>query len=270
MPELPEVETTCLGLAPFITNKVITEFRVWQPALRWPIPDHLASCIEGDRIRGLRRRGKYLLFDLKGSSGLLIHLGMSGSLRILTEAQPKSKHVHWQLNFGNLLLRYRDPRRFGALLYSTQLDQHPLLGNLGPEPLADDFDGDYLYQYSRRRKRAVKNVIMDGGVVVGIGNIYAAEALFLAGIHPARAAGAIGLNRYQALATTIKAVIHAALQRGGTTLKDYVDSNNQPGYFGLQLKVYGRNGQPCNSCLTPLKTIRLNQRASTYCPRCQR
>ena len=272
MPELPEVETTRLGIEPHLNGKTIDNMTIWQPSLRWPIPDNLPALVRNQRIQAISRRGKYILFHLNQNGGFLIHLGMSGSLRIITELpsnELRRKHDHWQLNCGNIYLRYNDPRRFGSLLHADDPDQHPLLTKLGPEPMDNIFDGDFLYRLSRGKQSAVKSFIMDSHVVVGVGNIYAAESLFKAGIHPNRAAGKISLKRYRQLAIEIKKVIEYALQRGGTTLRDYVNSDGNTGYFQLELMAYGRENQPCTRCDSPMKNIRLNQRASVYCPKCQ-
>ena len=269
MPELPEVETTRLGIEPHLSGKVIDNMTVWQPSLRWPIPTDLPTIVNNKRIETISRRGKYILFHLNQGGGFLIHLGMSGSLRILTESQPRKKHDHWQLNCGDACLRYHDPRRFGSLLYAEDPNVHPLLIKLGPEPLDPAFNGDYLHRRAKGKQLAVKSFIMDSHVVVGVGNIYAAESLFSSGIHPNRPAGKISLKRYRQLAKEIKKVIQYALNRGGTTLKDYVNSDGSSGYFQLELQVYGRENEPCKQCSTPLKNLRLNQRASVYCPKCQ-
>src|SRR5690606_6498948 len=224
----------------------------------------------GQRIADVRRRAKYLLLDTAAGSALL-HLGMSGSLRLLPGQAPAGPHDHVDLALDSgRVLRFTDPRRFGCLLWQAPGETHPLLADLGPEPLEPGFDGDYLFALARGRRAPVKAFLMDQRTVVGVGNIYAAEALFLAGIHPARAAGRIARGRYAALAEAVKQVLAHAIDRGGTTLRDFLAPDGAPGYFEQQLLVYGREGQPCRSCGTRLRGSRLGQRATVYCPRCQR
>ena len=270
MPELPEVETTLRGVRPHLEGRRIAGLLVREPRLRYPVPPDLGANLAGQRIDGLRRRGKYLLLDLDGGT-LLIHLGMSGSLRVLPQPSPPGPHDHLDLLLADgRCLRLRDPRRFGAFLWLTSpAEAHPLLAHLGPEPLGDGFDGDYLHRASRGRRIAIKAFIMDGGVVVGVGNIYANEALFLAGIHPQRACGRIGLDRFRSLAGHIRAVLAAAIAQGGTSLRDFVQEDGSPGYFAQSLKVYGRTGEPCPTCASPIRQRRIGQRSSFYCPRCQ-
>ena len=271
MPELPEVETTLRGILPHTEGHRIVAVVVRQPRLRWPVPDQLATELVGHAIDAVQRRAKYLLLRI-GAGHLLLHLGMSGSLRVVEAASPAQPHDHVDivLDDGNAL-RLRDPRRFGAVLWcSGDIDHHPLLAQLGPEPLGDDFDGDYLYRLSQGRRTAVKPFLMAQQVVVGVGNIYANEALFVAGIDPARAAGRISRARYRRLAEAIREVLAAAIRAGGTTLRDFRHSDGKPGYFSQELRVYGREGLPCPRCATPLRGLRLGQRATTYCPRCQR
>lgn len=271
MPELPEVETTRLGIAPHLVGKKVTCVIVREPRLRWPVPEELISQLPGSIINAVERRAKYLL--LKSSAGCLIaHLGMSGSLRILPETTAPTKHDHADIVMDNhTCLRLHDPRRFGALLWTcTEPLLHPLLINLGPEPLEDDFNGTYLYRRSRGRALAVKHFIMDSQIVAGVGNIYANEALFMAGIHPARPAGRIAQRRYEMLASAIKQVLSAAVAQGGTTLRDYYASDGKAGYFKQQLKVYGRAEQACVSCNQAVQLLRQGQRSSYYCTYCQR
>ncbi len=270
MPELPEVETTRRGVAPHIEGKVVQAVDIRESRLRWPIPADLPHCLVGQRIERVERRAKYLLMHT-ARGVLLVHLGMSGSLRVLAvPAPPPKTHDHVDIVFGDGLLRYNDPRRFGCVLWLAPEEKHPLLQHLGPEPLSGAFDGERLYRRSRRRRGPVKNFIMDGRVVVGVGNIYANEALFLAGIRPDRSAGRISLARYQRLADCIKQVLTSAINQGGTTLRDFIGSDGKPGYFVQQLNVYGRAGQPCKKCDTPLKEQRLGQRTTVYCVTCQR
>jgi formamidopyrimidine-DNA glycosylase len=271
MPELPEVETTRRGIAPHVVNHRVTGVVVRQKRLRWPVPPALARDLPGQTLHAVERRAKYLL--LRADTGtVILHLGMSGSLRVLPAGTPAEKHDHLDIVLDSgRCLRLTDPRRFGAALWCTgDIAQHPLLRALGPEPLDKDFTGEYLFARARRRKGAVKQFIMDGKVVVGVGNIYASEALFLAGIHPERAAGRISRDRFDRLAAAIKEVLAASIRAGGTTLRDFVGGDGKPGYFSQQLRVYGRAGQPCESCGTPLRQIVTGQRSTWYCPRCQR
>ncbi len=271
MPELPEVETTRIGIAPHILGETITRLVVRDARLRWPVARNLGRILRGQQIRRLARRGKYLLAFMQDGC-LILHLGMSGSLRVLQQAVEPGKHDHIDILFANgTCLRFTDPRRFGSLHWTRQDPlRHELLRYLGPEPLDNDFDGEYLYQRSRGRKQAVKNFIMDSRTVVGIGNIYANESLFAAGIHPQRHAGHISRARYERLARDIKQVLRQALRKGGTTLRDFVNVDGRPGYFRHELKVYDRAGQDCSVCARPLRQIRLGQRSSFYCPHCQR
>ena len=270
MPELPEVETTCRGIRPHLENRIVREVRVQNPSLRWPVPEDLATKLAGMRIESVDRRGKYLLLRV-ADGAVMVHLGMSGSLRIVDDGAPRRTHDHVELVLEDgRLLRFNDPRRFGAWLWADDCSAHPLLRNLGPEPLSPEFDGDYLYRLSRGRRAAIKSFIMDHHVVVGVGNIYATEALFTAGIHPARAAGRVGAARYRKLAMTIKSVLEQAIEQGGTTLRDFINSNGQPGYFRQSLAVYGRAGEPCRLCGRPLRERQIGQRSSVYCTHCQR
>lgn len=268
MPELPEVETTRRGIEARVTGSRITGVEIRQQNLRWPVTPGLENILHGQVIIGLSRRAKYLLFELRNGV-LLVHLGMSGSLRLLDESEPFRKHDHIELTFNSgWRLRYHDPRRFGAFLWTAQ--PHPLLANLGVEPLQPEFSGDYLYQLSRRRKLAVKAFVMDQRIVVGVGNIYASEALFKSGIRPDRAAGRVSRERYNRLADNIRAVLLAAIEQGGTTLRDFVNSAGAPGYFQQTLEVYGRAGLPCKNCGRALGEMRIGQRSSVYCANCQR
>jgi formamidopyrimidine-DNA glycosylase len=270
VPELPEVETTCRGLAPHLLGRTVTAVTVRNPRLRWPIPADLPQQLQGHRLQTLERRGKYLLFGF--AHGCLIgHLGMSGSMRILQEPRAVAKHDHVDIQFGpQVLLRYTDPRRFGALLWTAGAPaEHDLLASLGPEPLTDTFDAAYLFARSRQRTQAIKTFIMDSHVVVGVGNIYANEALFRAGIRPTKAAGQVSLRAYEQLVADIKTVLAQAIAQGGTTLRDFTGGDGKPGYFRQTLAVYGRGGQPCISCGKVLKEIKLGQRATVYCTRCQ-
>jgi len=270
MPELPEVETTCRGIEPHLLNRRLTGAIVRQSRLRWPVPRGLSKKISGQTIHAVERRAKYILIKLEQGT-ILLHLGMSGSLRITPTDTPPEKHDHidLQLDSGQCL-RLRDPRRFGSLHWvSGDAMQHALLKNLGPEPLSDQFDIDYLFKKSRKRKLAIKLFIMDSKVIVGVGNIYASEALFRAGIRPTRAAGRVTRNEYENLVQAIKDVLAAAIRSGGTTLQDFTNSEGKPGYFQQELHVYSRADEACHTCGTPIKHRVMGQRASYYCPICQ-
>ncbi len=270
MPELPEVETTRRGIAPHLLGQTIERVVVRDRRLRWPIPEDLDVRLSGQRIEAVERRAKYLLIRVQ-SGTLIAHLGMSGSLRLVPAELPAAKHEHVDILLGSgQALRYTDPRRFGALLWSQLPLEHPLLASLGPEPLDEGFDGRRLYELSRGRSMAVKPFIMDNAVVVGVGNIYASEALFAAGIDPRRPAGGISRARYERLAAEIKRILAMAIERGGTTLRDFVGGDGKPGYFQQELFVYGRGGAFCKQCGSTLREVRLGQRASVYCGRCQR
>lgn len=271
MPELPEVETTLRGIAPHLQGKRIEQLLVRERRLRYPVSAEAEDQVRGQLIRALQRRGKYLLLELEHGT-ILIHLGMSGSLRVLASDTNPGKHDHIDLCIaGNACLRLRDPRRFGIFLWTpAPTAQHPLLAHLGPEPLGTDFGGDRLYELSRGRRCAVKAFIMDAKVVVGVGNIYANESLFLAGIHPSRPSNRIGQARYQRLGRHIKQVLARAIEQGGTTLRDFVQEDGSPGYFAQSLKVYGREGERCINCGNPIRQRRIAQRSSFFCSRCQR
>ena len=274
MPELPEVETTLRGIRPHLEGQRIERLVVREPRLRLPVPADLPERVAGRAVTDLARRGKYLLIGTECGT-LILHLGMSGSLRVVPEGTPPGKHDHLDLVLTSArALRLRDPRRFGLLAWSPDPPEraaasHPLLRDLGPEPLGPGFGGDYLYGLSRGRRVSVKPFLMDAGVVVGVGNIYASESLFRAGIHPARPAGRIGLERYRRLAQDVRAVLGAAIAQGGTSLRDFVQEDGAPGYFAQELKVYGRAGEPCPGCGAPVRLRRIGQRSSFYCPRCQ-
>lgn len=269
MPELPEVEVSRLGIEPHLRGQVIHKVHIRQPKLRWPIPDEVHQVSE-ELVTDVRRRAKYLLIDTAPGS-LIFHLGMSGALRVLPASEPLLKHDHVCLELSNgQSLRLNDPRRFGALLWQPTGTQASVLQRLGPEPLTDDFDGERLYALSRNRKLAVKSFIMDNAVVVGVGNIYATEALFAVGIDPRRAAGRISKARYVDLAAAIKQVLAKAIVQGGTSLRDFTQADGKPGYFKQELMVYGRAHQPCVHCENPLKSVVIGQRTSVFCAHCQR
>ncbi|MDF3920428.1 bifunctional DNA-formamidopyrimidine glycosylase/DNA-(apurinic or apyrimidinic site) lyase [Salinicola salarius] len=270
MPELPEVETTRRGIAPHVEGQEIVEVIVRQRRMRVPVPDDLESTLIGARFGELSRRAKYLLLPL-GERTLLWHLGMSGSLRIARVGDTPKKHDHVDIVFeGGHILRYHDPRRFGFVDWlKGDAATDTRLSRLGPEPLSPDFDGQRLYRLSRGRRAAMKTFIMDNAVVVGVGNIYATEALFMAGIDPRRAAGRVSLERFERLAEAIKTVLAAAITQGGTTLRDFVSGTGEPGYFAQRLNVYGRAGEPCRHCGLELRHMVLGQRATVYCTLCQ-
>jgi len=275
MPELPEVETARRGLLPHVAGRRVGHVRLRRPDLRWPIPREVEDLLPGQRIEAIRRRAKYLLLDTAAGSALL-HLGMSGSLRVLPDDTAVRAHDHVDIGLEGLdgapdrVLRFNDPRRFGCLLWQAPGEVHPLLAGLGPEPLSDDFDGDYLFARSRGRAAPVKTFLMDQAVVVGVGNIYAAEALFMAGISPLRPAGKVSRARYAALADAVKAILAHAIARGGTTLRDFLSPDGAPGYFEQELLAYGRGGAPCPRCGRPMRQALVGQRASVWCGHCQR
>jgi len=270
MPELPEVETTRLGILPVLKNQRITEVVVRDARLRWPVPPDFAERLTGQRILHVHRRAKYLLIELERGT-VIWHLGMSGSLRILNSGtQPQlHDHIDVQLDSGRLL-RFNDPRRFGCALWTDDPHAHELITHLGPEPLSDEFNAEYLAGKARKRSVAIKQFIMNAGIVVGVGNIYASEALFRAGIRPRRAAGRIKRDELQRLASAIKTVLGEAIKVGGTTLRDYVNANGAPGYFRQKLFVYERAGEQCRRCKTPIVQIVQGARSTYYCPQCQK
>ena len=270
MPELPEVETTRRGILPHVKGRTIQEIIVRDRRLRWPVPKHLNTTLQGQQIREVKRRGKYLLLSSDVGT-LIMHLGMTGSLRVLACNTPAEKHDHVDIVLDNgQCLRLRDPRRFGAVLFSDGDPlQHELLRDLGPEPLNDDFNADYLFAKSRKRTACIKSFIMDSHIVVGVGNIYANEALFAAGIHPRRAAGKVTRAQYALLVQSIKRVLRAAIKAGGTTLRDFTRSDGKPGYFRLSLQIYGHEGEPCPHCGKSITHAVIGQRSSYYCTHCQ-
>lgn len=271
MPELPEVEVTRQGIEPHLLNQRIACVVVRNRHLRWPIPANLEDILVGQAITAIVRRAKYLLFFC-GKGTLIIHLGMSGSLRLVSAPEPVQKHDHFDLAFANnVILRFRDPRRFGAILWSTgDVLRHPLLIQLGEEPLDSSFDGRSLYERSRHRIVSIKEMLMNSRMVVGIGNIYANEALFRAGIHPRAQAGKIGPGRYKKLACAIKTTLNAAIEAGGSSLRDFIKCDGNPGYFQQQYWVYGRVNRPCRQCGSLIEQIKQGQRSSFYCPKCQK
>ncbi|MFE8101373.1 bifunctional DNA-formamidopyrimidine glycosylase/DNA-(apurinic or apyrimidinic site) lyase [Brenneria goodwinii] len=269
MPELPEVETSRRGISPYLVGHTILYAEVRNSRLRWPVSNEILS-LSDQVVLGVHRRAKYLLIELT-TGWIIVHLGMSGSLRILPEFIEPGKHDHVDLVLDSgKVLRYTDPRRFGAWLWSNNPQESPVLAHLGPEPLSDDFSGNYLYQKSRGRKTLVKPWIMDNKVVVGVGNIYASESLFTAAIRPDRAAGSLSEAEATLLADTIKRVLLRSIEQGGTTLRDFLQSDGKPGYFAQELQVYGRSGEPCRVCGTPVEVAKHGQRSSFFCRRCQR
>jgi formamidopyrimidine-DNA glycosylase len=271
VPELPEVETVRRGIEPHVVGRTIERVVVRDRRLRWPIARGFERKLAGKRIRAVDRRGKYLLLDL-GDGRVILHLGMSGRLSLIAPGRAVQKHDHLDLELsGELLLRFNDPRRFGAALWwPASHPTHLLLKHMGPEPFAASFDADYLFRLSRRRSAPVKNFVMDGRVVVGVGNIYAVEALFRAGIKPQRAAGRVTRAGYEKLVRAVRDVLSDAIAAGGTTFRDFRNSDGAPGYFVQKLFVYDRAGQPCRKCKTPIRRLVIGQRSSYYCPKCQR
>ena len=269
MPELPEVETTRVGIMPHVTGRVINQLLVREHRLRWPVDPHLSRWASGQRITGVSRRAKYLLLELE-QGWLMLHLGMSGSLRVLPQGTAPLKHDHVDILLDSgQVLRYRDPRRFGSLFYLTALS-HPLLDKLGPEPLSDDFSVDYLMGRAASVKRNIKTFLMDAEVVVGVGNIYANEALYYSGIRPLAEAGRVSRRRMGRLVPAVKMVLEKAIQAGGTSLRDFLHEDGKPGYFRHELQVYGREGETCYRCGGALTSLRISSRATVFCKRCQR
>ena len=271
MPELPEVETTRRGIAPHLEGQRIRAMIVRDGRLRWPVPSDLPGWAAGKRIEKLERRSKYLLIDC-GEGWLIFHLGMSGSLRVVPADLPPEAHDHVDLVLeSGQALRLRDPRRFGAVLFEPKAPmEHKLLRGLGPEPLERHFTADWLFERTRGRTAPIKSVLMDNAMVCGVGNIYANESLFRAGIHPARHAGRISRQRYQRLVEAVRVTLRAAIRAGGSTLRDFVHADGSSGYFQQQYLVYGREGEKCKTCGATIKSMRIGQRSAFYCPRCQR
>ena len=273
MPELPEVEVTLRGVAPHLEGRRVTDVVLRRSGLRWPFPVDLPQRLTGRTVRGTGRRGKYLLIHFDHGS-LIIHLGMSGHLRILPSTTPPQKHDHFDMVVGDELLRLNDPRRFGAVLWHDQsdgeIDSHLALRNLGVEPLEESFSGEMLYRATRHRSTAIKQVLLAGDIVVGVGNIYASESLFTAGINPKTAAHRIGQARYEKLATAIRATLSAAIVQGGSTLRDFRGVNGQSGYFQQTYFVYNRSGLACHVCAAEIRQITQGQRSTFYCANCQK
>lgn len=270
MPELPEVETILNGIKPHLVQQKIKQIKIYHPRLRWDIPQEIVTLLKNKKLETLTRRGKYLLLNFSNGT-LIIHLGMSGRLAILENPPTAKKHEHVDFYFSNeICLRYTDPRRFGAILWAGKTpENHPLLKIIGPEPLDADFDAKYLFERSRKKSVGIKIFIMNSKIVSGVGNIYAAESLFAAKIHPLKAAGKLTPEESKDLVVAIKKVLKHAIKQGGTTLKDYKRSDGTPGYFRIELKVYGRAGEPCLRCGTTLKSLRIAGRSTVFCPKCQ-
>ncbi|MBB1406111.1 bifunctional DNA-formamidopyrimidine glycosylase/DNA-(apurinic or apyrimidinic site) lyase [Pseudoalteromonas sp. SG44-5] len=269
MPELPEVEVSRMGITPHVLNQVVTKVNIHNGSMRWPVPDDVYQ-LTGLTVTGVERRAKYLLLHCELGATIL-HLGMSGNLRVVSANEPLKKHDHIEFIFANgKALRLNDPRRFGCCLWQAPGSVHKLLAKLGPEPLTDEFFAKQVYQQSRNKKVPVKQFIMNNAIVVGVGNIYANESLFKAGIDPRREAGKVSLKSFEALIPIIKDTLAAAITQGGTTLKDFAQSDGKPGYFAQQLLVYGRKGQPCLVCKSELQEVRLGQRSTVFCGKCQK
>lgn len=271
MPELPEVETSRRGIEPYLHNKTITGVKIRQHKLRWPIPKNLPDLASGQKVRQVCRRAKYIYLRLDNGS-IIIHLGMSGSLRICTKTTAAEKHDHIDICMSNgKILRLRDPRKFGCVLWTAgDINEHKLIKPLGPEPLDDAFSAKYLHSKAKKRTCSIKSFIMNSHIVVGVGNIYASESLFKAGINPKRKAGSISLTRFETLVTAIKNTLRDSIEQGGTTLKDFTSENGQPGYFAQKLLVYGKAGETCTVCGNPIKQITQQARSTFYCAKCQR
>jgi formamidopyrimidine-DNA glycosylase len=277
MPELPEVEVTKLGIAPHLQGRKLSAVKVLDGRLRWPVPSNLPKLLPGQKVHSIERRGKYLLLQMD-TGYLLIHLGMTGTLRVLPSSDPLKIHDRVTFEFGKLSLRLHDPRKFGAVLWHANtkgpLEKNLLLQKLGVEPFSDDFSGelgaDILYQASRKRTVAVKQFLLAGQAVVGVGNIYCSESLFEAGIHPAKAAGKLTKPQCLRLANAVKLILKKAIDAGGSSLKDFVNSDGDPGHFMIQTKVYDRKGMPCKACKTTIAQIVQGQRSTYFCPQCQK
>ena len=277
MPELPEVEVTRLGIAPHLQGRTISAIKVLDGRLRWPVPSTLSKILPGQKVRAIQRRGKYLLMEFD-TGYVLVHLGMTGTLRILPSTEALKLHDRVTLEFGNLSLRLHDPRKFGAVLWHPKtkgpIEKNTLLQKLGVEPFSTEFAGELgaeiLYQASRKRSVAVKQFLLAGQAVVGVGNIYCSESLFVAGIHPTKAAGKLTRPQCSRLAEAVRFILKKAIAAGGSSLKDFVNSDGDPGHFMVQTKVYDRKDQPCKVCKTPIKQIVQGQRSTYFCPVCQK
>jgi formamidopyrimidine-DNA glycosylase len=277
MPELPEVEVTRLGIAPHLEGRRVSLVKIIDGRLRWPVPSNLNVLLSGQKVVGIERRGKYLLMELD-TGHVLLHLGMTGTLRVLPASDPLKLHDRVTFEFGKVSLRLHDPRKFGAVLWHPKskgpIESNKLLQKLGVEPFSPEFAGelgtDVLYQHSRKRSVAVKQFLLAGQAVVGVGNIYCSESLFEAGIHPTKAAGKLTRPQCSRLATAVRLILKKAIAAGGSSLKDFVNSDGDPGHFMVQTKVYDRKDQPCKVCKTPIKQIVQGQRSTYFCPQCQK
>lgn len=277
MPELPEVEVTRLGIAPHLEGRRVSAVKIIDGRLRWPVPSNLNALLSGQKVYGIERRGKYLLMEFEAGY-LLLHLGMTGTLRVLPSSDTLKPHDRVTFEFGKLSLRLHDPRKFGAVLWHPKskgpIEKNPLLQKLGVEPFSAEFEGelgtDVLYQCSRKRSVAVKQFLLAGQAVVGVGNIYCSESLFEAGIHPAKAAGKLTRPQCSRLANAVRLILKKAIAAGGSSLKDFVNSEGDPGHFMVQTKVYDRKDQPCKVCKTPIRQIVQGQRSTYFCPQCQK
>jgi len=271
MPELPEVETSRRGIEPHLRNKTIKSITIRQHKLRWPIPNNLPALAEGQKVREVCRRAKYLYLKLDNGN-IIIHLGMSGSLRICTKKTLPEKHDHIDIEVSNgKILRLRDPRKFGCVLWTAgDISEHKLIKSLGPEPLDDDFNANYFHNKAKKRTCSIKSFIMNSHMVVGVGNIYASESLFKAGINPKRKAGSVSLARFEKLVKAIKTTLRDSIEQGGTTLKDFTGEDGQPGYFAQKLLVYGRTNEACTICEKPVTQITQQARSTFYCSQCQK
>jgi formamidopyrimidine-DNA glycosylase len=277
MPELPEVEVTRLGIAPHLEGKKVSAVNVIDGRLRWPVPASLSRVLPGQRVSSIHRRGKYLLIETE-TGYLLVHLGMTGTLRVLTKSEPLKTHDRVTIEFGKLSLRLHDPRKFGAVLWHPKskgpIESNVLLQKLGVEPFSPEFAGEHgaeiLYQCSRKRSINVKQFLLAGQAVVGVGNIYCSESLFEAGIHPAKPAGKLTRPQCARLADAVRLILKKAIAAGGSSLKDFVNSDGDPGHFMVQTKVYDRKGLPCKVCKTPVSQIVQGQRSTYFCPKCQK
>jgi len=277
MPELPEVEVTRLGIQPHLEGLRVSSVKIIDGRLRWPVPSNLNTLLSGQKVLGIERRGKYLLMEFDAGH-LLLHLGMTGTLRVLPSSEALKTHDRVTFEFGKLSLRLHDPRKFGAVLWHPKskgpIEKNPLLQKLGVEPFSAEFEGELgtevLYQCSRKRSVAVKQFLLAGQAVVGVGNIYCSESLFEAGIHPAKAAGKLTRPQCSRLANAVRLILKKAIAAGGSTLKDFVNSEGDPGHFMVQTKVYDRKDQPCKVCKTPIKQIVQGQRSTYFCPQCQK
>ncbi|HMM55489.1 MAG TPA: bifunctional DNA-formamidopyrimidine glycosylase/DNA-(apurinic or apyrimidinic site) lyase [Candidatus Desulfobacillus sp.] len=270
MPELPEVEITRRGLLPSLPGRRVDDVIARQRALRYPLPRNLRRLLAGQTLQGIERRGKYLLFRFANGT-LIVHLGMSGSLRLVAANAPAQRHDHLDLVFARRALRLRDPRRFGAVLWAAgDASRHPLIAPLGIEPLSPAFDGAWLHAATRGRDTAIKTFLMDSRIIVGVGNIYASESLFRAGVDPRAPAGRLSLARCARLAAAVRDTLEAALAAGGSSLRDFIHSDGKSGWFQQQHAVYARAGEPCRACGTRIRALRIGQRSTFFCPRCQR